>query len=110
MATNKLVDEIKVILCDMNKPSRRYSTVWLSLNDDLTGREKYILNVKAEHMIESCLGELDTIFDILYDKMGVKFTHNISRIAVYNSNDQIHCYSGDIMVLEKDEPCSAVIE
>lgn len=110
MATNKLVDEIKEILCDMNKPYRRYSTVWLSLNDDLTGREKYVLNVKAEHMIESCFDELDSIFDVLYEKMGVRFSHNISRIAVYNSNDQIHCYSGDIVVLEEDETCSTVVK
>lgn len=108
MATNKLVDEIKEILCDMNKPYRRYATVWLSLTDDLTGREKYILNVKAKHIIDSCFVELDRIFDELYQKMGIRFSHNISRIAVYNADDQIHCYSGDIIVIEADETCSTI--
>lgn len=105
MATTKLVEQIRAILCDMNKPYRKYATVWLSFNDDLTGRERYVLNVKAEHLIESCFDELDSIFDTLREKMGATFVRTISRIAVYNANDQIHCDSGDIVILEEDENC-----
>lgn len=108
MATTKLVEQIRTILCDMNKPYRKYASVWLSLNDDLTGRERYVLNVKADHLIDSCFDELDAIFDVLHEKMGATFVRTISRIAVYNANDEIHCYSGDIMVLEEDENCLAV--
>jgi hypothetical protein len=90
----------------MNKPSRKYSTVCLSHNDDLIGRERYVLNVKAEHIIESCFEELDSIFDMLYDRLESESLQKISRIAVYNSNDEIHCESEDIAIIEEDSACA----
>jgi len=108
MVTKKLVEEIKAILCDMNRSHHKYATVWLSLNDDLTGRERYILNVKTDRTIDSCFEELDSIFDTLHKRMDGKSLQKISRIAVYNASDEVHCDSGDIMVLEEDENCAYI--
>ena len=50
MDTKELVERVKAVLCVLNTEEKRYEMAWLSLADDLTSRERYVLHVKAEHL------------------------------------------------------------
>lgn len=105
MDTKKLVERIKDILCSINKQNKKYETAWLSYEDDLTGRERYILNVKAEHNVSSCYEEIRFLTKTLWDELSADSLRLIARIVVYNSNEEIHCWSEDIVLLEDAATC-----
>ncbi len=105
MDNKKLVEQVKTILCSINKLNIKYDTAWLSFEDDLTGRERYILNVKAEHTISSCYDEIRFLTKTLWEQLDPKSLKMISRIAVYNSSEQVHCWGEDILLLEDASVC-----
>lgn len=105
MDIKKLVERIKDILCSINSQHKTYETAWLSLEDDLTGRERYVLHVKAEHLIPSCYEELKFLTKAFWDRLESSMLSKIARIVVYNSNDEVHCWSEDIVLFEDSAVC-----
>lgn len=106
MDKTKLVNELKDIFCNLNKDNRKYSTVWLSTLDDLTGRDRYVLNIKAEHDIDSCFEELEYVYKILIDKIDIKTLDSIvGRVAVYNQHEEEHCSIEDIVIFGEQQVC-----
>lgn len=105
MDTKKLVERVKAILCTLNTQEKRYETAWLSLVDDLTGRELYVLHVKAEHYIPSCYDELRFLIKLLRAQLDLPFLAMIARIVVYNSNEEAHCWSEDLVLFEDAAVC-----
>lgn len=105
MATAKLVEEIRRVLCESNHDEPKYASAWLSFNDDLTGRERYVLNVKAEHDIPSCFAETRLINEKLREQLEPEALRLISRIVVHNFDEQVHCWTDDIVVVEEGSVC-----
>lgn len=102
----KLVIELKDIFCNLNKNDRKYSTVWLSSLDDLTGRDRYVLNIKAEHNIDSCYEELEFVYKTLTGRIDNKILDSIiGRVAVFNKNEEEHCSIEDIVIFGEQEVC-----
>lgn len=106
MDKTKLVKELKDIFCNLNKEDRKYSTVWLSSLDDLTGRDRYVLNIKAEHNIDSCFEELEFVYKTLIEKIDTKILDSIvGRVAVYNKYEEEHCSIEDIVIFGEQQVC-----
>lgn len=105
MGTKKLVERIKEILCVVNTQGQRYDTAWLRLEDDLTGRERYVVHVKAEHQIDSCAVELRSLTQQFREQLEDELKPMISRFVVYNSNEYAHCMSGDLVLFEDAAIC-----
>lgn len=105
MDTKKLVEHAKAVLCVLNTEEKRYETAWLSLADDLTGRERYVLHVKTEHFISSCYDELRFLIETLRAKLDASLLDVIARIAVYNSNEDVHYWSEDLVLFEDAAIC-----
>lgn len=93
MDTKKLVEKLHAVFCEENKESHRYSKVWLSDVDfgGMYQNDKYVLNVKAEHNIESCNQEIIDVIDML-NKKAPNELKMVWSVAVYNADDNIHCY------------------
>ncbi len=110
MVKNKNIEEfrkkLKDIICK-NAKERHYSEVWLSEADfgGLYQSDKFILNVKAEHDLDSCNEEIIYLNRVLFNSLSKEELGLIWRIAVYNSSDQIHCLSADILVYNEEEAC-----
>ncbi len=105
MDTKKLVERIKNILCTANQKDRRYETAWLSFEDDLTGRERYVLNVKTGHTVSSCYEETRLLTELLWRELDTENLRMIARIAVYDTHNNIHCWSEDILLFESMAVC-----
>ncbi len=106
MDQKTLVKKLHQIFCDTNKEDRKYSAVWLS-DVDLGGlyyNEKYVLNVKAEHLIDNCNEEIISILKLLDEKAKEELKY-IWRVVVYNADEEWHCYSEDLMVLSEQDAC-----
>jgi hypothetical protein len=100
--------KLKDIFCQENKGTRKYSEVWLSEVDfgGLYQNNKYVVNVKAEHDIDSCNNEIKHIVSDLFKTLSKEETEFIWKVDVYNSNEQIHCQSiDDIIVYKLSEAC-----
>lgn len=106
MDTKEIISKLNAIFCATNKSKRRYSEVWLSEVDfgGLYYSDKHVLNVKAEHTIDSCNDEIKTIIKMLNDKASEEL-QQIWRVVVYNADNQIHCASGELMVYHKANAC-----
>lgn len=104
-----LKEKLKDIFCSENRTYKRYSEVWLSDANfgGLYQSHKYIVNVKADHEIPSCNSEIKSIVTKLFDKLKKNEWSLIWRVVVYNSFEEIHCASEDILVYSKIDACEA---
>jgi hypothetical protein len=95
------------IFCVENKLNKKYSKVWLSEADfgGVYHSDKHIINVKAEHYINSCNNEIKHISSILFQNLQEDERSMIWRIVVYNSNEEIQCFSEDILVYDISTSC-----
>jgi hypothetical protein len=100
VTTESLEDVLKNVFCTENKENKKYAEVWLSEADfgGLYQSNKFVLNVKAEHQIESCNSEIRYVTTQLFKKLSKEDWSLIWRVDVYNADEQIHCQSGDILV------------
>ncbi len=92
-------------LCAMNKQQHRYKSAWLHPIDDLTGRPRFRLYVRADVELDCCSDEFDLIFDALYDRRDMEPFKYISGIVVLDRNNQLHCQTEDIKVFNEAEAC-----
>ncbi len=111
MVTKISIDDfrkkLKDIFCAENKVSRKYSEIWLSDVDfgGLYQSDKFVVNVKAEHKIASCNEEIKHIVTNLFKQLSKEELYFIWRVDVYNSDEQIHCKSEDILVYTTVDAC-----
>lgn len=99
--------KLKDIFCAENKANKKYSEIWLSEVDfgGLYQSDKFVVNVKAEHQIASCNEEIKYIIKNLFKELNEEEVSMIWRVNVYNSDEQIHCQSQELMVYNIDEAC-----
>jgi hypothetical protein len=101
-----LVKNLNHLFCNLNKEGKKYLEVWLSDIDfgGLYRSGKYNLNVKADHTIDSCKDEIREILAILDQKAHDELQY-IWSVAVYDSKDQVHCISQDLLVYDEESSC-----
>jgi hypothetical protein len=106
MDTETLIGKLNDVFCENNKTEKRYSKIWLSEADfgGLYKSDLFVLNIKAEHQIDSCMAEIHSIIALLSEKAREELK-SIWRVAVYNANEQVHCWSGDLMVYDIEKSC-----
>jgi hypothetical protein len=108
MDKRSLVIKLNQLFCDTNRKDKRYSKIWLS-EVDFGGiyfsNDKFILNVVAEHDIDNCNNEIREIISLL-DKRAKDELQSIWRVIVYNSREQWHCESDDLLVYSKEDACN----
>ena len=102
-----LKKKLKDIFCSENKTSGKYSEVWLSEVDfdGLYQSHKFVLNVKAEHEISSCNDEIKYIVTNLFKQLSKEELSFVWRVVVYNSFEEVHCASDEILVYTEEESC-----
>ncbi len=103
-----LAKKLKDVFCLENKNSKKYSEVWLSDVDfgGLYQSDKVVVNVKAEHKVESCNDEIKYIVTVLFKQLSKKESSLIWRVDVYNSFEEIHCQSDNLLVYTKIDACT----
>ena len=100
MGTKKLVAQLKEILSSINLQQKRYETAWLSLDDDLTGRERYVLHVQINGQLSSVSEELGLLTTTVRKWLDPALHPLFSRIVIHRDNEQIHNQSDDMLLLE----------
>ena len=102
-----LILKLKDIFCAENKVRKKYAEVWLSDVDfgGLYNSDKFVVNVKAQHHILSCNEEIKYIVTQLFKQLSIEERTLIWRVDVYNSNEQLHCQSSDILVYTTVDAC-----
>lgn len=107
MDTTAFIEKLNSIFCEINRNNKKYSCVWLTEVDfgGLYQNDKYVLNVKAEHQIDSCNAEIFTIIKLL-DEKAKEELQNIWRVDVYNANEEIHCWSEELLVFDESDACN----
>ena len=107
ISIDDLKKKLKDIFCNENKTSHKYAEVWLSDVDfgGLYQTDKFVVNVKAEHKISSCNEEIKYIITDLFKQLSKEELSLIWRVDVYNSFEQIHCQSDDILVYTEADAC-----
>lgn len=103
-----LAKKLKEIFCAANKKNKKYAEVWLSDVDfgGLYHTDKVVVNVRVEHEVESCNEEIKYISIVLFDQLSRDENFFIWRIDVYNSFEDIHCSSDDLLVYTAKDQCS----
>lgn len=106
MDRKALIKKLNSLFCTLHKEGKKYTEVWLSDVDfgDLYQSDKYILNVKAEHVIDSCNDEIKEILQIL-DKSVKEELQYIWRVAVYDASESIHCVGDELTVYNEATSC-----
>lgn len=108
MDKKAFIDNLQKLFCETNLKEKRYTEVWLSEVDfgGMYSNGKYVLNVKAEHEIQNCSGEISDILDMVHEKAHEELEY-IWRVDVYDSNDQFHCQSlnNDILIYAEELAC-----
>ena len=101
-----LIKNLNDLFCGINKTGKKYSDVWLSDVDfgDMYQSDKYVLNVKAEHEIAACTQEIRDILKILNEK-SYEELQSIWSVIVYDSKDEIHCFSDELLVFNIEKSC-----
>lgn len=102
-----LVKKLKNLFCHLNKEDKKYIEVWLSdvnFGGLYQPADKYVLNVKAEHVLGRCTDEISQIIDIL-DEYAKDELQHIWRVAVYDATENIHCVSDDLVVYNEATSC-----
>lgn len=102
-----LQQKLHQLFCKENKTINKYASVWLTEADfgGLYKPNKFVLNVKAEHHIESCNDEIKHIVSRLFKNLDKEERTFIWRVVVYNVDEQVHCTSDDILVYSIDSQC-----
>ena len=80
----------------------KYDSAWLTYNDDLTGRERYVLHVKAEGRLANRFTEMNAIYEKLRQKLDPESLRFVSRVDVHNHDEPAQGWNEDVIVLEKD--------
>ena len=106
MDRKALIKRLNTLFCALNKEGIKYTEVWLSDVDfgELYQSDKYILNVKAEHVIDSCNDEIKAIVYIL-DKNVKEALQYIWRVAVYDASENIHCIGDELAIYNEATSC-----
>jgi hypothetical protein len=93
MDTKILIGKLNKVFCESNKADKKYSEVWLEEVDfgGLYYSDKFTLNVKAEHQIDNCSGEIRDIIKMLNESCKDELKH-IWSVNVFNANEEIHCF------------------
>lgn len=106
MDKKSLVEKLNFIFCDLKKQGKKYSEVWLTEVDfgGLYVSNKYTLNVKTVQEIDNCNDEIKSIVFLLYEKAKKEYQY-IFEVIIYNSSNDIHCQSTDLMVFEENKTC-----
>lgn len=101
--------KLKDIFCNENKATKKYSSVWLTEADfgGLYQSNKYVVNVKAEREISSCNDEIKHIVTDLFKQLAKDELALIWKVVVYNSYEEIHCESDDILVYAETDSCES---
>ncbi|MBC7425010.1 MAG: hypothetical protein H7321_00630 [Bacteroidia bacterium] len=109
ISINELKKKLRDIFCSENKANKKYSEVWLSDADfgGLYQSHKYIVNVKAEHLISSCNDEIKYIITNLFKGLSTEELEFVWRVVVFNSNEQVHCESVDILIYSEEVSCES---
>ena len=106
MDRKALIKRLNSLFCELDKGKKRYTEVWLSDVDfgKLYQPEKYILNVKAAHEIDSCNDEIRDILHFL-DKNAHDELQYIWSVSVYDVNENVHCIGDDVLIFNKSTAC-----
>jgi hypothetical protein len=106
MDRKALINKLNNLFCVLNKQGKRYTEVWLSDVDfgQLYQADKYILNVKAEHVIDSCNDEIKEILQILNKNVQDELQY-IWRVAVYDASENVHCIGDELVVFNEATAC-----
>ncbi len=105
-----LKKKLNSIFCKENKNGHKYASVWLSDADfgGLYNSEKFVVNIKTEHQIDSCNDEIKYIITVLFKELNNVERSAIWRVDVYNSFEEIHCQSDDVLVYTEAGSCDPV--
>lgn len=106
MDKKTLIVNLNTVFCALSKGGKKYSEVWLTEVDfgGLYMSNKYTLNIKADHEIDNCSDEIKEIVFLLYDKAKKEYEY-IFEVIVYDSRNDIHCQTTDLIVYESDKAC-----
>lgn len=107
LSIEKLKKKLNNIFCKENKSGHKYAAVWLSDVDfgGLYNSGKFVVNIKAEHKIDSCNDEIRYVTTVLFKELNTEEQSAIWRVDVYNSFEEIHCQSDDILVYTEADKC-----
>lgn len=106
MDTKTLITNLHSVFCTESKGGKKYTKVWLSPAESF-GFDKvrrYILNVQAEHEIDSCNDEIREIVKLLNEKAKTEL-QTILRIDVHHLEDDYYCQSDELIVYEDENSC-----
>jgi hypothetical protein len=108
MDTKALIKTLHDVFCDNNKTGKKYVQVWLEEEnfDGLYESGKYVLCLKAEHEIDSCLDETQEVINLLSEKTP-KELESIWRVTIFDMEDNIHCETDDLLVLDENNSCES---
>ncbi len=108
MDTKALIEKLNKVFCESSKTGRKYSHVWLADVDfgGLYYNDMFVLNVKADHEINSCNEEIKYVINLL-DAKAKEELKTIWRVVVYNRDEEVHCYSPreELIVFDKATAC-----
>ncbi len=107
MSVEDLAKRLKDIFCVENKSKKKYAEIWLSDVDfgGLYQTDKVVVNVKTEHIIDSCNEEIKYIVTSLFKQLSQEELSLIWRVDVYNSFEEIHCQSDNLLVYTTIDAC-----
>ena len=96
------IKEIKKLFIDFNKSEKRYSQVWLSEIDygGLYYSDKYILNVKMEHHIDSIIQEITYVIDFVRKNLSKEIFSYMYSVSIHNDDERIWHEKEDIILYD----------
>lgn len=108
MVTKALVKKLNSVFRTYKSPDKKYSEIWLSEADfgGINLRRKFILNVKAEHHIDSCFDEIGEIANLLREHAKEELDYLLC-VTVYTVKEEAYCepLAGEILVYSEEESC-----
>lgn len=106
MDKKSLVAKLSTVFCQLGKEGKKYLEVWLQEADfgGLYMSDKFTLNIRAYHDIDSRNSEIRDIVFLLYDKAKEEYNY-IFNVIVYGADDNIHCESEGLMVYQESQAC-----
>ena len=106
MDTKTLIANLHNVFCTESKGGKKYTKVWLSRAESfgIDKVHRYILNVQAEHEIESCNDEIRGIVKLLNEKAKPEL-QTILGIEVHHFEDEYYCQSDEFLIYEDENSC-----
>lgn len=108
MDTKALIGKLNKVFCESSKTGKNYSQVWLADVDfgGLYHNDMFVLNVKADHEINSSNEEIKYVINLLNAKAKEELK-TIWRVAVHNHDEEVHSYSPreELIVFDKATAC-----